>query len=229
MRQKYPTLILTLIVSITTLDAISLANLDMPRITFPLNKRKTIAVAEHLLNNLGGKNNFMYLLKLTFFADRFHVRQYLRPATGDRYFAMPFGAVASYLDNVFTGKIQSDIITPIGNHVVVLNGNGEQFKDELSPSDIEAVNFSLSNFAQYGRFELADLTHAYPEWKKYEQVLTSGQSKRENMYFDDFLLNADPTDPMFTKYEFADPYPIIKEEERLTMEAELLEISNQTA
>jgi len=43
----------------------------------------------------GGQVNKLKALKLVYFADRYHLRRFGRPITGDEYLAMPFGPVAS--------------------------------------------------------------------------------------------------------------------------------------
>ena len=199
----------------------------MPNIIFPFNEVKTSAVAEAILRRLGGKTNYMYLLKLVYFADRYHLRKDLRPATSDRYFAMKRGAVASYLYDVCKGDRYSDIFVPLENYQVALRNDTDRYEDELSNSDIESIKFSLSNFAEFGEFNLSIITHAYPEWKKYEGVIISGKSRSEEMNFVDFLENADPDDPIFRRYGLRDPYPPISEEEKELMKDELFEISSQ--
>jgi len=52
----------------------------------------------------------MALLKLAFFADRYHLRNYARPISGDIYYAMKLGPVPSALKDIidvqtFTEKI----------------------------------------------------------------------------------------------------------------------------
>jgi len=168
-------------------------------------------------------------LKLIFFADRYHIRKYLRPATGDRYFAMHFGSVASYLYDLFKGQVTSPIIVPIGNFTVELREEDASLEKELSPSDIEAIDFSMSNFASRGEFDLSKISHAYPEWKKYEGEIESGSSKRVEMSLEDFLQNADKNDPIFKELGFSDPYQPIPEEERKELEKALLEICSQIA
>ena len=202
---------------------------SIPHIIFPFDERKTIAVAEHLLYRLGGINNYMYLLKLIFFADRFHVRKYLRPATGDSYSAMRNGAVASYLYDVCKGACPSEVIKPLGNYSIGLTGKEPRYGDELSPSDIQSIDFSLSNFVKYSEFDLAEITHAYPEWNKYAELIFSGRSKSEPMYFEDFLKNANPEDNIFKKYSLNDPYKNISDEDRIIMEAEMFELCSQIA
>lgn len=201
---------------------------DKPYIIFPFDQRKALSVAEYLLHRLGGQTNYMYLLKLIFFADRYHLRKYLRPATSDRYIAMKKGVVASYLYDICKGNTKIDGISSLENFQIKLEKSAN-FGNELSPSDIEAIDFSLAHFAHFGEFALSEITHAYPEWKMYEQKIVSEETKSEQMFFEDFLLDADPNDPIFKKFGISDPYPTINDEERKAMESMLVEICTQTA
>ena len=173
------------------------------KIVFPFDERKTLAVAQHLLKRLGNKTNYMYLLKLIFFADRYHIRKYLRPATGDRYFAMHFGSVASYLYDLFKGQVTSPIIVPIGNFTVELREEDASLEKELSPSDIEAIDFSMSNFASRGEFDLSKISHAYPEWKRRNE---EGKLVLNDMSYLDFFDNPDLNDPNLAPLSNQDPF-----------------------
>ncbi|MDR0977586.1 MAG: SocA family protein [Endomicrobium sp.] len=51
------------------------------------------------------RQNIMYLLKLMFFADRYHLRHFGFVASGDKYFAMKNGPVASGTKDVLQGKM----------------------------------------------------------------------------------------------------------------------------
>jgi hypothetical protein len=44
-------------------------------------------------------------------------------------------------------------------------------KGVFSESDLEALRFAWNTFGHLDQFELANLTHLYPEWSKYKDVL----------------------------------------------------------
>src|SRR5438045_2739639 len=91
---------------------------------FPLDREKNIAVAHYVLGRLEDcESNNMYLLKLIFFADRYHIRKYLRPVTADSYFAMERGAVASEILNLCKGNIPNESMKPITQNSVQLIGD----------------------------------------------------------------------------------------------------------
>jgi len=196
-------------------------------IYFPLNEHKALSMAKYLLNRLGGKSNYMFILKLIFFADRYHLREYLRPVSTDSYYAMKNGPVASYLYDVVKGKSTNvkDLVK-VGKFEIELQSKETVF-DELSKSDIEAINFSLSNFASYGEFCLSEITHGYPEWAKYADSFVKRERGREQMFFEDFLENANPNNRFFKKNEFKDPYRLISHSEREMMKKEIREYCAQ--
>jgi hypothetical protein len=57
----------------------------------------------------------------------------------------------------------------------------------FSQTDLESLAFAWSEFGGRDQFQLAALTHEYPEWKRHEAALTSGVNSRLKMHFDDFL------------------------------------------
>lgn len=159
--------------------------------------RKTTQGLNFLAREAGGRINKMKALKLLYFADRYHLRKYGRPVTNDEYFAMGFGPVASggkdlaegsdfrpdvekayagqYLDSVNRYEVASinEVDTPV-----------------FSDTDREALTFAWERFGGHDEFELAEITHAYPEWKRHEPALQGGVNSRVKMSYEDFL--ADP-------------------------------------
>ena len=176
-------------------------------IEFDFDVEKGKAMLDYLLNQVGGQYNYMALLKLVFFADRYHVRKYARPVSSDIYFALKLGPLPSNLCTV-----SKMIYNPIDNNFTAVRENGKIDMDRFSLSDIEAMNFAVQHFSPLGRrsqYILAYITHAYPEWNKYKKRFDANDRGRENMYYEDFLLNANPNHTEFIKYRFKDPFPPI--------------------
>ena len=142
-------------------------------------------------------------LKIIYFADRYHLRKYARMITDDKYFAMDYGPVASFTKDVlgqndftFSSEdknyfnkfinIKKDEYTPVSKELDL---------DMLSESDIEALDFVIDSifksYCKENQWAMKDLTHQYPEWKKYKKVIESGDSKREDMDIRDFFDNPD--------------------------------------
>lgn len=212
--------------SISTNRSAIMPLIPSSRISFPFNRRKALAVAEYFLKRLGGEANYMYLLKLIFFADRYHIRKYLRPVTTDTYFAMKNGPVASWLYDVFKGQAKGvkSIKRSEDNKYFIVLATNDIKEDELSSSDVEAIEFSLKNFGFFSENQLANITHAYPEWSKY-----CTKSGRDEMFYEDFLRNAKAGNAIFKRFHIQDPFEPIPAEEREELVEEIIEYCSQAA
>jgi len=181
---------------------------------------------EYLLGLMGGRYNQMALLKLAFFADRYHVRSFARPVSLDLYYALKLGPIPSNLrDIIETEKFYSERLLIRDDYQVELKSS-DMDRDQFSKFDIEAMQFAVDKFAQIGErdeFFLANLTHAYPEWDKYRERFALFSHGREEMDYKDFLLNADPNHPEFLKQKFQDPYSPLSAAEQEDILAEMIE------
>jgi uncharacterized phage-associated protein len=146
-----------------------------------------------------GKINKMKAIKLIYFADRYHLRKYGRPVIGDIYWAMKFGPVAStVLDiaglqkNIDEGCLdyaKTYLRHPEGDDKgETMVSKKEVDLQEFSQTDIEAMEVAYKEFGDKDQFELAEITHVYPEWSKYEKdILVDGKKRMKMDYFDFFL------------------------------------------
>jgi uncharacterized phage-associated protein len=142
----------------------------------------------------GGSINKMRSLKLLFLAERYHLRKYGRPITNDEYFAMNYGPVPSGGKDLaessdFRPDVEKDYA---GQYIAPLDSRNYRSVaavDEpvFSQTDIEALRFAWDGFRCLDEFALAELSHAYPEWKKHEASLKSGVNSRVKMSYLDFL------------------------------------------
>ena len=62
----------------------------------------------------------------------------------------------------------------------------------FSDSDIEALEFAIKYFGHLDQFQLAEVSHAYPEWKRFGKQLESGSGSVFNMDYEDFFKDAVP-------------------------------------
>jgi hypothetical protein len=67
--------------------------------------------------------------------------------------------------------------------------------DMLSESDIEALDFAITNFGNMDKWQARDYTHTLPEWKQYEHLFEKHLTKREPIKTEELLLN--PNDKFF--------------------------------
>lgn len=153
---------------------------QMGSLHFNFDYLKATQALDYFTIEAGGQINKMKVLKLVYFADRYHLRKYGRMITNDNYLAMEHGPVPSttkdiaesndYLDKTIKDYSQS-FIEPIDN--LTLKAKGKLDKSVLSDSDLEALKFSWGTFGHLDQFELRDLTHFYPEWLRVKDHLAN--------------------------------------------------------
>ncbi|MCR8679553.1 MULTISPECIES: Panacea domain-containing protein [Campylobacter] len=134
--------------------------------------------------------NRMAILKLFFFAQRYHLRAYGRLIAKDKFIAMPNGPVASIALDIMKEHYYQ-ILTDDKEYAKGLIRSYDKFNvkviddiedyDELSETDKEALDFAIENFSQYGEWELVNFTHDYYEWKKHENELKTKKSVDMNI------------------------------------------------
>jgi len=205
-----------------------------PQIKFPFDWDRGITLLQFILQKVDRKFNTMSVLKLAFFADRYHVRNHARPISFDKYYAFPFGVGGSGLKDIlaceddYISSKESGIVKLGKYEVELLSDNVD---DSLfSKSEIRAIEFSISNFAHYAKkndFALSDISHAYPEWEQYEDLFNNKKTKREDVDYRDFLKNATAENKFFKQYKLIDPFPALTPTEQEELEAEMLEYSQQ--
>ena len=143
--------------------------------------------------------NKMKALKLLFFADRYHLRKYGRPVSDCAYFAMKNGPVASEAKNVAeeSARLDSRSRSYAKRYVrkddaYHFSSVGEVDNAVLSKTDKEALEFAWRTFGQYTQFQLRDITHHYPEWKRHAPKLRHDGNKRVEMDYADFFNDPAP-------------------------------------
>jgi len=161
----------------------------------------------------------MYLLKIIFFSDRYHLRNFGITATLDDYYAMQRGPVASATLDILKGRFDANrlsAIQEIDEYNVEIK---QQEEDELSESFKEAMDFALKEFGDCDRDKLSDISHYYPEWRKHEKELKR-ISRRVRMNEMDFFENPDKSLWAFKFGKKLDPF-IEEDEEFLALQKEL--------
>lgn len=170
-----------------------------------------------------GRINKMKAIKLIFLADKLHLRKYGRPIIGDSYLAMKFGPVGSQTKNIaeLSDRLPKVIasyarryIKPTSDKNTFTSVSSVDF-DLFSKTDMECLNSICEEFSDKDQFELADITHKYPEWSKHKRILDSGKKKSVEMNYSDFFLDAN-NDKIFSQ-----------ERKVLTLSKELFEEENE--
>ncbi|MDD5341801.1 MAG: Panacea domain-containing protein [Patescibacteria group bacterium] len=157
--------------------------------------KKATQVINYLAKKEGGSIDKLKLIKLIYLADRFHLRRYGRPMINDAYFAMPLGPVGSSVKDIVDSTVfladqekqyaQSYIRQ--GSQANSVQSVNEVQEDLFSQSELDALNFSYNQFGKYPASKLVNITHRYPEWRKFKGAFDSKETTREPMTYSDFF------------------------------------------
>ena len=150
-----------------------------------------------------GKINKMKAIKLIYLADRLHLRKYGRPIVGDIYWAMKLGPVGSRTKRAAELNMPEGILLYTKRYIQPSDDKKQSLVslkpvdlDLFSKTDIECLDSVYKTFGDRDQFELAELTHKYPEWKKHEKQLKTGK-KSVPMNYNDFFSEAERGDLIF--------------------------------
>lgn len=135
----------------------------------------------------------LHVLKIVFFADRYHLRMYGRMITQDKYFAMQYGPVASMTKNVFEflnvsqeqKKYAALFLRPVDDHDVISIKKPDL--EVFSKTDLEALDAAWSVYCKH-KSKIIAFTHCFPEWKNKAKSLDTERSVEINCA--DFFLPA---------------------------------------
>ena len=171
------------------------------------NYKKAVQALNYLAFKTNGKINKMKAIKLIWLSDRLHLRLYGRSIIGDQYFAMPFGPVPSSTRDILEGSTflseeessySCEYLSPDKYEVL---SKKEPDLQVFSKTDIDAINKIFDNYSSLNQFQLSDLSHTFPEWKRFESVLEKKISSREEMDYLDFFINVDDKTGLFVDDE----------------------------
>jgi len=157
------------------------------------------------------------VLKLVFFADRYHLRKYGRTITDDNYYAMENGPVATTVYDIIKGVIEKNekkyvekYLKYLNNYQNITNTKQGLETDHLSETDKEALDFAVATFGHYKPKTLVAIAHNYPEWKKFEDIFKYNPRARINMDIQDFFENPSDSDLKSNAALDSDPFKVIQ-------------------
>lgn len=160
--------------------------------------RKIVQALTYLANYQPDKMlDNMKAFKLLWLADRYHLRQYGRTITGDSYYAMPFGIVPSDAKCLLENE-KTKLKEPKGykNKYLILDNHqykaiAEPDMNEFSISDVDALDKVLAAYNKYDALQLSDISHKFPEWTFYKELLNNKKAKNSyKIDFDHFFEDA---------------------------------------
>jgi len=177
----------------------------------PINHRKITQVLNWLAKKEGGSINKMKAIKLIWMADRLHLRKYGRSITNDDYIAMRLGPVGSMTRDITDQATQYLSDEQLGYARTYLSKTDDNYFKSiddvdgsvLSKSDIEILEQVYEKLGKFNQFDLKDLSHEYPEWKKFKRILESGARKQMPMSYKDFFKDPD-TSSTLLREKFAE-------------------------
>lgn len=148
------------------------------------NTKKIIQALTYLANYQPEKMlDNMKAYKLLWLADRYHLRQTGRTITGDAYYAMPYGIVPSDAKCLLENE-KTKLREPKGYKNKYLLLDDHQYKaiaepdlKEFSDSDLEALDKVLAIYNAYDALQLSELSHKFPEWTFYRDLLENKETK----------------------------------------------------
>jgi uncharacterized phage-associated protein len=146
----------------------------------------------------GGIINKMKAIKLIWLSDRLHLRKYARTVTGDTYFALPNGPVPSSTRDILEQNeisLSDDELKYSSEYLAIINRYSFKSNSDLdykvfSQTDTGCLDTVYGLYGQYDQYQLRDLSHFFPEWKKYESALNKKISSRFLMDELDFFSDA---------------------------------------
>lgn len=158
------------------------------------NHKKAVQLINHFAAYNEGVINKMKALKLIWLVNRLHLRKYARTVTGDTHYAMEWGAVPSNTKDVIEGKASSNSVEKqYFDEYLVLDGHNVRSTRPVnakvfSETDLETAGEILKAYNSLDQFELANYSHYFPEWKRFqERIEKSGSSYK--MDLNDFFEN----------------------------------------
>jgi uncharacterized phage-associated protein len=172
-------------------------------IRFRMNERKALEAVVWLLNQKPGMTRYN-LAKILYYADKWHLEEYGRPITGDRYIAMQEGMVPSQILDMLErdGRTLQPEDIEIILEAIERYQNDERYEayrprrdpevEYLSRSDIECLRRALDAYGNLSFQDLRDLAHHDPAWKSawdekhnsemdYEDIIGVDHPKRDQL------------------------------------------------
>lgn len=172
--------------------------------------RKAVQSLNLLASWQGGELNKMKALKLLWLADRYHLRQYGRTILNDKYVAMENGPVASITRDILQSNAigaghdavnyAAEYLAPAKSKWFYSTINAPNEK-VFSKTDLEVLALINNTYGHLDQFQLRDLTHSFPEWKRWEEGILQKKYKLHPMDYNDFFINVNDDYKLFADNE----------------------------
>jgi len=161
------------------------------------NYKKSVQALNYLAVLEGGAINYMKALKLIWLSDRYHLRNHGRTITGDKYFALKNGPVASFTKDIIIKKHITEEQSEYSATFVRVNGYALSTISApninvFSQKELEVINTVYESYKNMTEFEISEFSHNFPEWKQYEEKIKRTGSSYVidmNLFFENFKDN----------------------------------------
>lgn len=171
--------------------------------TLEFSYKKAIQAINYLAQKEGGVIDKLKVVKLLYFADRYHLRRYGRLIINDTYWAMKMGPVASASKDILDSSdfmdnsekeysIEYLVTTKKEAKEYNIKSKKEPDTTVFSQTDLEALDFVYKNLGKKTGGQLVNESHRYPEWSRFKSALETGITSREQINYSDFF--NDPED-----------------------------------
>ena len=158
------------------------------------NYKKSVQALNYLAVLEGGAINYMKALKLIWLSDRYHLRNHGRTITGDKYYALKNGPVASFTKDIIINKHITEELNKYSSTFVSVNGynlstNSQPNTNVFSQKELEVINTVYDNYKSMTEFEISEFSHNFPEWKQYEEKIKKTGSSYVidmNLFFENY-------------------------------------------
>jgi len=165
--------------------------------TISFDFQKLVQLLNLFAEKEGGSINRMKAIKLAWLCDRTHLRRYGRTISGDAYYALPYGPIGTEIKEVSECKAFYNEKDAYRDQYLGRNDNPYYYNslksvdvDVFSETDLEVIDQIYEQYKSMSQFELKDLSHKYPEWKRFEELLKSG-GRQYPMVDEDFFKDAE--------------------------------------
>ena len=177
--------------------------------------KKAVQALNYFALKEGGEINKMKAIKLIWLSDRLHLRTFGRMITNDTYFALKFGPVPSATRDLLGNSFSS---LPEETEYVLeyldidkqyyYNSKKQPYLKVFSQTDRDILNNVYDYYGKYNQYTLRDISHRFPEWKRWEAALKQDSTSRFQMIMEDFFEEEKEPAPLFEAEDQA--LPIVK-------------------
>ena len=141
-------------------------------IDFEKNPNKAMQCLLWILNEKPNINKYN-IMKIMFAADCYHLNHYGRPIYGEHYVAMNYGTVPSFMKDLLSMRSGMPFVECAKN---AYKATTVPDLDQLSESDIEALEYGFAEYAHLSFAEVKNKNHQHRAWLKHAQELRKVRS-----------------------------------------------------